>query len=209
MPTEYGLPGYVAGRSVTPREISAGGGPLELKPGGIILGSTAIDGGNTGYTYEIRAGWALGRITATGKYVPCKRTTTTSSGAVTSLVVVNSYPFKVGDAIDIGADTNITITDIDYTTHTLTIASTTVASGEAVVGRDGSQTCRGFLAGTRDVYDTETATAVDAQAQLVEGGRLLLSQLLGDITAIMADTTSAAQIRARTIIYDDTNGVNL
>lgn len=209
MPTEYGLPGYSAGRSVTPREISAGGLPLEFKPGGIILGSSAIDGGNTGYTYEIRAGWALGRITSTGKYVPCKRTTTTTTGTVTSVVLVNSYPFKVGDAIDIGADTNITISAIDYTTHTITIASTTVASGEAVVARDGSQTCRGFLGGTRDVYDFASASAVDAQAMLVEGGKLLLSQLLGDITAIMADTTSAAQIRARTVIYDDTNGVNL
>lgn len=200
MPTEYGLPGYVAGRSVTPREISAGGGPLELKPGGIILGSTAIDGGNTGYTYEIRAGWALGRISATGKYVPCKRTTTTSSGAVISLVVVNSYPFKVGDAVDIGADTNITISAIDYTTHTITIASTTVASGEAVVARDGSQTCVGFLQDWKKLRNYDNTAAEDKLGNLIVGGALNQSYLLGDITAILADTTSKANIAARTRI---------
>lgn len=202
------VPGYATRRSVSPREIAWGGVPLEILPGGIILdGTNGIDGGNTGYTNEIRPGWALGRITATGKYVPCKRTTTTTTGTVTSVVLVNSYPFKVGDAVDIGADTNITISAIDYTTHTITIASTTVASGEAVVARDGSQTCVGFLQDWKKLRNYDNTAAEDKLGNLIVGGALNQSYLLGDITAILADTTSKANIAARTRIFNPSTGL--
>jgi len=197
------LPGYETLRSISPKEIAWGGVPLEFLPGGIILdGTNGIDGGNTGYTFEMRPGWALGRITATGLYVPCKRTTTTSTGAVTALVVVNSYAFKVGDVISIGADTTKTVSAVDYTTHTLTISSTTVASGEAVVAEDGSQTCVGFLADFQRLRNYDNSAAENKTANLVVGGALNQSYLLGDITAILADATSKAFIAARTRIFN-------
>lgn len=202
----YGHGGRRVGRTVTPNEFAYGGAELELLAGGITLDENGYDGGNTGYPNEIRAGWPMGMITSTKKWVPCKRTTTTSTGAVTALVVVNSHPFKVGDAIDIGGDTNITITAINYSTHTLTIASTTVASGDAVVARDGSQTCRGFLEGTRDLYDEETRDTVEREGNLAIGGMVDLSKLYGDMDAIWADSTSKGILQQRFQIYSPTLG---
>ncbi len=200
------IPGHETGRTITLREISFGSQPLEYLPGGGTISSAGIDGGNTGYTDEIRAGWALGRITASGLLVPCRRTTTTTTGTVTSVVLVNSYPFKVGDTISIGSDTGITISAIDYTTHTITIASTAVASGEAVIVADGSQTCIGFLDEFVKLRNPENTAAESKQvAKICVGGTLNKNYLLGDIAAIVADTTSANNLRGRLKIYDPTN----
>lgn len=203
----YGHGGRRVGVTVTPREIAYGGAELELLAGGITLDENGYDGGNTGYPNRIRAGWPLGMITTTKKWVPCKRTTTTTTGSVQSAVLVNSYPFKVGDVITINNDTDITITAIDYTTHTITWSGAkTIASGEAVFAQDGSQTCRGFLEGERDLYDEEARDTVEREGNLVIGGMVDLSKLLGDMSAIWADATSKALLAQRCQIYSPTLG---
>ena len=182
------IAGYQSGRVVTPRQVLRDNEHKMIIGG--IMSSAGYDGGNTNYESYIRGGWLLGLITATKKWVPCKRTTTTSSGAVTALAVVNAAPFKVGDAIDIGADTNIVISAINYSTNTLTIPTTTVASGEAVVARDGSQIARGILLNDEvELYDYERRTLKDKPIQILIGGLVYNSMLLGDVAACVADTS--------------------
>lgn len=187
-----GLPGYTALTGVTPREILyAADPPPVLKPGGVLLdGANGKDGGNTN-TYDLRAGWLLGRITATGKYVPLKRTQVNLSDAtVTALVVDNSYPFVVGDVITVGADTGITITAINYTTHTLTIASTAVANNEAVFAEDGSGICRGILYDFARLRNVENTAAADKIAEMLIDGVVDQAYLLGDVAAVLATWSS-------------------
>lgn len=202
------LPGREAGRTIVDREISYGGVPLEYHAGGAVMNaSKAIDGGNTGYTYEIRAGWPLGRITATGLLVPCKRTQVNQSGATgTAFIVDNAAAFRVGDTISVGADTGKVISAIDYTTNTITVGgSFTFADNEAVVAEDGSQTCIGFLGEFLRLRNADnTADQNQAVSKLVVGGVVNQSYLLGDITAILADTTSAAAMRGRLKVFNPT-----
>ena len=107
------LPGYTSGRTISPREIFFGSPPdaRNFKPGGVILDATyTADGGNTGYTNEIRAGWALGKITSSGLYRLCTRSQTNGVGrASSSLIVDNAAAFKVGDSITIGGNQVFTI----------------------------------------------------------------------------------------------------
>lgn len=203
-------PGYETLLSQTPREISwSSQVPLELREGGILLdGTNTADGSNVLRTDEIRAGWALGRITATGKYCLCKRTQVNQTGGTgTAFTVDNAAAFRVGDAIDVGADTNLTITAINYLTNQITVSgSFTWADNEAVVARDGSQTCRGFLHSWRKLRNLLNTAAQDKEAQLVVGGVLNRAALLGDIAAILADATSVAALGNRIRIMNPTTG---
>lgn len=170
---------------------------------GVIDATYAYDGGNTGYERQIRPGTPMGRITASGLWRPCPRTTTTTTGTVTAAVVVDARAFKVGDVISIGSDTGITISAIDYTTNTLTIASTTIASGEAVVVADGSQTCRGFLNEFINLWDDVAQDYVDKTfSEMVIAGYLDEDQILGDIAAIRAATSQYIS----GIVWDDQQG---
>ena len=101
-----------------------------LEGRGVIDKDNAYDGGQpTGYEYSFSPGTPMAKITASGLWVPCKRTQVNgTSGAATAVVVDDARFFKVGDVITIGADAAITIAAIDYDTNTLTIASTTVSS---------------------------------------------------------------------------------
>ena len=204
------VPGYETLLSQTPREIAYSSQlPLELKEGGILLdGTNSADGANLLRTDEIRAGWALGRITATGKYCLCKRTQVNATGATgTAFVVDNAAAFRVGDAIDVGADTNLTITAINFSTNTITVGTSfTWADNEAVVARDGSQTCRGFLHSWRKLRNLLNTAAQDKEAQLVVGGVLNRAALLGDIAAILADSTSVTALGNRVRIFNPTTG---
>ena len=200
----YGHGGRRVGRTVTPNEFAYGGAELELLAGGITLDENGYDGGNTGYPNEIRAGWPMGMITSTKKWVPCKRTTTASSGTVTQATLVNAAAFKVGDAITING-TAVTILTINYSTNVITFASTAITAG-AVVATDGSQTCHGFLEGTRDLYDEEQRDTVEREGNLVIGGTVDLSNLYGDMAAIWADSTSKGILQQRFKIYSPTLG---
>lgn len=184
------LPGYEALRSVTPRDIMySHEGKIEVP---VVLDSGGIDGGNTGYTYEIRAGWLLGKITTGGRFRPCTRTLANGAGSsATALIVDNSYPFAVGDSIKIGSGSAVTISAIVYSTHTITLAAArTWSDNDAVIGQDGSQTCLGILSSFAKLKNEENITAVHAKGTMVIQGAIRQSLVLGDLTAIQADTAA-------------------
>ena len=187
------LPGFETGRSVTPREILYSPEGVQYKPGGIVVdGTKSKDGANTNYTFELRAGWAMGQITASGKYCPCKRTQVNgTSGSVQAVVVDNAAPFVVGDVVTIGSDTGNTLTAVDYTTNTLTwVGAITVADNDAVFCEDGSGICRGFLPEWTRLRNIDNDAAEDQSASLLTAGRLNKAMLLGDIDAIIATLSS-------------------
>lgn len=183
------VPGFKQGRTFQPREIRFAMAPNEglyLPGGGLFDSAKAIDGGNTGYTEEIRAGWICGQITATKKWRPCPRTRVNgTAGAVTEVVVDDASAFIVGDVITIGSDTGITITAIDYSTNTITIASTTVADNEVVFAEDGSAIARAILDDHLDLLDADGA-AVDMVGKLLIDGKVDYAMLLGDVDSIIA-----------------------
>lgn len=179
----------------TPREIlMSGEGVIHISGPVVIDSANAYDGGNTSRVDELRAGWLMAQVTATKKWVPCKRTAVTNTGTLTALVVDNAAAFKVGDVISVGADTAITITAINYTTNTMTIASTAVVAGEAVVCTSlaGSETARGLLkesVRTQSGVPYET-TAVDKAACIITAGYINEDYVLGDLAACRADTAA-------------------
>lgn len=183
------LPGYEPGRSLTPREIKfSDAGSIQIPI--IIDGTLAIDGKNTGFTYEIRAGWLMGK-TNSGRWVPCKRTRANgaSGGSSNSIVVHDSSAFRVGDAIDVAAAANRTITAIDYQTDTITFngSATTWSDNAVVVARDGSQTCRGILLDFVRLRNASNTQPVNNPASLLIQGAVKTDRLLGDVAAIRAD----------------------
>lgn len=187
------IPKYESLRTYTPREFFYSLEKQKIKPGGILLdGTNGIDGGNTGYTYDLRAGWLMGQITASGKYVPLKRTRvkTGTTGTVTALTVDNAAAFIAGDVITVGADTGLTVSAVDYTTNTLTISSTAVVDGEAVFAEDGSKTCRGILFEFARLRNYDNSAAADKIAMLLTGGVINTAGLLGDWAALLASTLS-------------------
>lgn len=187
------LPGYEAGRSVTPREILYSPEGAAYKPGGIVVdGTKSKDGANTNYTFELRAGWAMGRITASGKYCPCKRTQVNgTSGSVTQITVDNAAPFVVGDTITVGGDTGKVITAIDYTANTIDWSGAiTVADNDVVFCEDGSGICCGFLADFVRLRNADNDAAEDKSAKLLIEGKVNKAMLLGDIDAIIATLSS-------------------
>ncbi len=186
------LPGQYDGYTATPRNFLFDTANLVLLGMQVIDSTNGYDGGNTSYERDFREGLIMAQVTSGKKWVPCKRTTTTSTGAVTSLVVVDARAFKVGDVISVGADTGITITAIDYTTNTLTIASTTVASGEAVICTSlaGSEIARGLLYEFVSCRDTRLGTVHDVQGVIAIAGCMLdtTGTVLGDLAACKAAT---------------------
>lgn len=186
------MPGYEALDTVSLNDFLLGdSNNVELRPGPILIdGTNGKDGGNTN-TYDIRRGWLMGRITATGKYVPLRRTQVNMADATTtSLVVDNSYPFKAGDTISIGSDTGVAVSAVDYTTHTLTIASTAVADNEAVIVADGSGICHGILWESVRLRNYLNTAAGDKHGVLMIGGTVDTSKLYGDVAAMLATLSS-------------------
>lgn len=179
--------GYRAGRTVTHRNVLRSPDHV-LFTHGMIDSSEAYDGANTGYEKELRPGTPMGQITATKLWVPCRRTTTTTTGTVTSLVVVDARAFKAGDTITIGDDTGVAVSAVNYTTNTLTIASTTVASGDAVFVADGSQTARCILNEHVNLYTPDRVLVDKSFGKGIYHGLVSSADILGDLAAIRAAT---------------------
>lgn len=197
------VPGYREGRTHTPRNVTFDDKNLVVIGG--IIRSTAVDGGNTGYTDELREGLIMGQVTATKKWRPCPRTQVNGSGTLTALVVDDARAFIVGDTITVGADTGLAVTAIDYTTNTLTIASTTVADDEVVFAEDGSGTARAILGEFVKMNSTDDATARDrSTGRLIVAGCVNDDIILGDLTAVRA----ASGMYLNHIIWSDQQGYN-
>lgn len=183
-------PGYLAGRTITPREIFYGSHPGDAAymPGGVVLDATYCqDGANTNYTNEIRAGWALGRITSSGLYRLCTRTRANGAGSSSaSLTVDNAAAIRAGDALQIGSTTG-TVSSVNYSTNVITLTATkTWSDNDVVYCTDGSGVCRGFLGEFIKLRDQWNESDVDKPAQVVVAGMLNQSHLLGDIDSIIA-----------------------
>jgi hypothetical protein len=135
------LGGTRVGRTVTPRNILMRSGDELHLPGPLVLdGGTAtyrrsVDGKNTNYTNELRRGWIMAQVTASKKWVPCKRTAVAAGGSGSgsgagsaTVAVVNSAAFIVGEICTIpvtgGQTTPITrtISSIDYTNDLITFS---------------------------------------------------------------------------------------
>jgi hypothetical protein len=129
------LPGQrITDVGTTPRQFLLTTHDAVELPGPIVLDHVnGYDGANTGREDELRAGQLMAKVTATGLWVPVKRTQVNgTSGANTEIILDDASAFQVGDVVTIGADTAITITAINYTTNTITITSTTVADNDPV-----------------------------------------------------------------------------
>lgn len=103
-------------RTITERNCLLKTDDLHDIPNGAIFDATyAYDRGHTGYERHIRPGCFVSQITASGLWVPTKRSLTNGAGAgATALIVDNANPFKVGDTVSItGKKDSIKITDAD------------------------------------------------------------------------------------------------
>ncbi len=199
------LPGYTAGTTFAPREVMfTQTGMIELPAGGTLDGTNGNDGGNT-ITYDVRAGWALGKITATGLYVPCKRTRATAAGSSsTSLAVTNAGAFKANDSIKVGANAAQAIVSISGNTITLTSAISW-GKGDDVIAQDGSQTCRCYLGDTVRLRNEDNTAAANKPAVLIVGGILNTSYMLGDTDAIWDDAESLKYLKLLSHNGDNAN----
>lgn len=187
------LPGYRVGQTMTPRNILASDKNL-VYGRGVIDASLTIDGTNTGFTHDLRQGLPMGRITASGLWTICRRTTVLSgAGTVTTCVLTNPLGFMVGDKILIGTDA-VTILTIDYTTGAITHSSITLANGDAVVADSGqtqlagAEICRGFLNEFVRTLEPDGIITNRSFGKMVIEGIVMDSMLLGDKTAIFGDT---------------------
>ncbi|MBY0587106.1 hypothetical protein K2X85_08010 [bacterium] len=198
------LPSYQIRQTLVPREVLYASEGIITGP--IVLdGDRGIDGRSPTQSSDIRAGWLLGRINANSRWVPCKRTrVSNANGTGTSFIVVNASPFRVGDVITVGNDANLTISAINYSTNSITVSTSfTWADAEAVFAQDGSGTCRGVL------LDNARLRNADNTAPSAKGGTLLVQGLvrsdmiLGDLTAIRADTGS----RLAGVLFTDEQGL--
>jgi hypothetical protein len=119
-----------------------------------------------------------------------------ASGAGTGVNVVTVFSaaaFAVGDAIDIGAVTNRTITAINYSTNVITFngATINVSVGDVVAARDGTQNARGILLDDEvELRDYENRTAITKPIRILIAGFVNAGVILGDRTSIAGDTSA-------------------
>lgn len=194
--------------SVTPRQIMFSTHGMVEMPGPLVIDSAhAYDGGNSTRLDEMRAGLIMAQITASKKWVPCKRTRvkTGTTGTVTALTVDNAAAFKVGEKISVGADTALLISAINYSTNTITIPSTAVVDGEVVIATtfdDGATTCAGaeipravLLQTVRLLSGVPFETIwIDKAIVMINAGYLNASMILGDLAACRAATNYLSAI---------------
>jgi hypothetical protein len=206
MPAQNPLPGSRLGRSVVPRNLLVSNNALEYVMG-VIDSANAYDGSNTSYEDEIRVGTPMARITATKKWVPCKRTTVLSGGGtVATCVLTDARAFKVGDTITINGDA-VTITAIVYSTNTITwVGNQTIVNAEVVIAVGafaGAEICRGILNEFIKMKDEDATWRDKSFSMCLIRGFVDNTQILGDITAIRAATNYLSQV-----LWADQQGVN-
>jgi hypothetical protein len=194
------MPGYTSLGSWTPREIKWIPGGEVYSPGIVLDSTNGYDGGNTGFERELRPGWMLAQITATKKFVPVKRTRANGAGSTaTALIVDNAAAFRAGETLTVGANATCTISSINYTTNTITLAATKTWSDNAVVYCDslpGSETALLVLDGWAKLTLDDGTTLSDAIAgtdpnsRVLIEGYLIAAMLLGDVASVQADTAN-------------------
>lgn len=172
---------------------------------GIIDATYAYDGSNTGYETELREGCLMAKITASGLWVPAKRTAVTTSATSASIVVDNAAFFKAGDTITIGGDTGLTVSSINYSTNTITLSgSITAVADEAVFASGalaGAGTALAVLGEFVSLRDLESDTNIDrSTGHLLIDAYLDDAQILGDLTTVKALATLPTALRFKDTI---------
>ena len=127
---------------------------------------------------------------------------TTNGRYITDRTVTN----VVGTSY-ISRTTGATISSVSYSTNTITLsAAVTWASGDAVYcdSLAGSETCRGFLNEYVTLKDDDNQSRDKQTGKIVVAGLLASGQVLGDLTAIRADSTSVTNMSQ--ILWDDQAG---
>jgi hypothetical protein len=231
------LGGTRTGRTVTPRNILKRSGDDFYLPGPLVLDAgnatyrRSVDGGNTGYTNEIRAGAIMAQITASKKWVPCKLTTVTGggsgsgSGAGSAVIpVVNAAFFVVGETISVQpketgktpARVTRVISAVDYANNLITVAGAAlqyntgdevyvVTFSDGTTSAAGCEIPRAILAQT--VWTNNLEDAIDAAAgTLYDKAIQLLDRGYVDNNYILGDyaacrTTAVQYLTA--ILWDD------
>lgn len=183
------VPGQRTTATVSARDCLYSVKNVETVPG-VIDSTNAYDGGNTGYETELRPGIIMAQITSSKKWVPCKRTLVNGTGTVTALVVDDARAFKAGETITVGADTTLTVSAIDYTTNTMTIASTAVVDGEVVFcdSLAGSEIARCVLNEHVNLKDEDGTNRDKKFSQGLIRGTVVNAMVLGDLAAVQAAT---------------------
>lgn len=167
--------------------------------GGRLKGSVCYDGSNTNRIREMRAGILLAQLTsAPSLWVPCIRTTILTAAATAAAFTVNKpHHLYVGCPIQVnGAGTTRNVLTVDYTTGAVTVdGNLTWTTSQPITGTDGAGTCRGILDEFRLVVDPITGLADNFDIKVVIAGNVEKSMVIGDIDAVLADTTSANLLR--------------
>jgi hypothetical protein len=198
------LPGYEVRTNLPPREVLFSSQGVITGP--IILdGARGTDGRSPTQPSDLRAGWLLGRITASGRWVPCKRTrVSNANGSGTTFSVSNATAFLVGDVITVGNDVNLTITGINYATNAITVATSfTWADAEPVFAQDGSGTCRGILLDSVRLRNEDNTAPASKGASVLVQGLVRTELILGDLASVRADL----QTRLAGIRFTDEQGL--
>lgn len=183
----------------TPRQIlMATHNVIEL-PGPITIdGTNSQDGANTGRVDELRAGWLMAQITATKKWVPCKRSQANGAGSsATALIVDNAGAFIAGETLQIGSTTGV-ISSVNYSTNTITLTASkswsdndvvyTITLKDGTTTAAGAEIARAILANTVRLLSGvpfET-TQLDKEGVLFGAGYFDSTMILGDKAAILA-----------------------
>lgn len=137
------LGGTRAGRTITPRNVLKASDGAFYLPGPLVVDAgtstyrRSIDGGNTGYTNELRTGCIMAQVTASKKWVPFKASTVAAggsgsgSGAGSTVVpVTDARFFVVGETVSIQpaetgkspARVTRVISSVDYDNDLITVA---------------------------------------------------------------------------------------
>ena len=213
-------PGQRDGITTNPRIVLLSTEGVTRLPGGVTIDATyAIDGGNTGKTDELRAGWLLAQITSSGLWVPLKRTTVAadfsgsgSGNTGNDLPVANAAAFKADDQITVtvaAGTVNVTVSSVNYTQNTLTLdtAVDNPPVGGAVYARGdiaGAETARCILGEHVKLLDLDDQVWRDKQAGDVYLAALVdKSQILGDVDA--ARTSGNSELSG--ILWGDRQGL--
>lgn len=138
--------------------------------GGITIDATKVNADSTG-NKRLKAGMPLGKITASGKYSPVKKTTLAAAAASTNttITVTNAAYFQIGDQINING-TNATISSINYATNVITLSAAIGAAkaiGDSVKATDGSGDAVVMLGEDVLFTDYNSTTGVSHRDQVV------------------------------------------
>lgn len=215
------VPGQRTGLTNTPRNILLSSQGVQVLPGPQYIDATyAIDGANTNRTDELRAGCLMARITS-GLWVPCKNSYvssgTSGSGSGTTTTTINvddARFFKASDTVTVpvaAGTVSRTVSSVDYTNNILTLSSAVdnPSIGVSVIGSGaiaGSEICRGILLHTVRLLSTEpyNTTQYDTPCVILIGGLVDEDQVLGDLTAVQAySTTKLGDIK-----FGNDHGIN-